>query len=148
MRFIDTLPSIYDIENHRDQVTVPQAKINIMMVYVHTVALGAVLQLHEGLARKGDDDSYAKCMGAAASVTNIIYAVKRLKSTVVFRPMGVSDTSPAFRRVIKQTDLMDMDCRWSGSLPSLFSSGNSSHSSAYPSPTAFASNDSALTSTL
>jgi len=89
MRFIDTLPPIYDIEERRDQTTVPQAQINTMMVYVHTVALGAILQLHDGLARKGDEDSYAKCMGAAASITNIIYAAKRLKSTVVFRPMGV-----------------------------------------------------------
>lgn len=109
MRFIDTLPPIYDIEERRDQTTVPQAQINTMMVYVHTVALGAVLQLHDGLARKGDEDSYAKCMGAAASITNIIYAAKRLKSTVVFRPMGVSEASSAFRRVIEQTDLMDMD---------------------------------------
>ncbi|KDQ15872.1 hypothetical protein BOTBODRAFT_31331 [Botryobasidium botryosum FD-172 SS1] len=78
--FLDTVPPIYNVQKHESGTNPRQATINPLIALVRTLALGAMIQLHQGVGRRGDAKSLDTCIEAINEVIGVIYEIKRLQA--------------------------------------------------------------------
>ncbi|KDQ19094.1 hypothetical protein BOTBODRAFT_28587 [Botryobasidium botryosum FD-172 SS1] len=78
VQFLYSLPSIHDPRGLNDQLIVPLHGINPFIVVPRFLAYGAMIRLHDPLARLGQDKSRARCLEAATATVKLIQEIEGL----------------------------------------------------------------------
>jgi len=77
-QFLRSLPPINDPRGLRIDLRAPLHNINPFIVVPSFLAYGAVIRLHDSLARSGDDYSRRKCFDAATFTVKLIQQIETL----------------------------------------------------------------------